>query len=186
MNATYPSFEEIQRVHTKLSEMRTEHWLHHDLFAYQWWILGFLLIVPWLVWWRLVDTRRFQQILVYGLSLSIFVIILDDIGVELGLWAYRYQFLKLIPRLNPMDLTVLPVLHMLIYQYFPKWKTFIIANTVMALVLAFIAEPILVWLDIYEMYRWEHMYSFPIYILKAALLKWLIEKVIFSKKFPTP
>lgn len=83
-----------------------------------------------------------------------------------------------IPRINPIDLSVVPVFHMLVYQYFTKWKTFIIANIVTAFLYAYIAEPIFVKINIYEMTNWKHLYSVPIYILKAVVIKFVLEALL--------
>src|SRR5699024_2825629 len=36
----------------------------------------------------------------------------------------------------------MPIFYMIIYQYFTKWKTFLIAITIMAFIFAFILEPL--------------------------------------------
>lgn len=64
---------------------------------------------------------------------------------------------------------------MFIYQYFREWKSFIIANVILAAIFTFIAEPITVWLGIYKLDNWKYIYSFPIYILKTALIKWIVD-----------
>ncbi|MCY9662655.1 hypothetical protein P5G65_22685 [Paenibacillus chondroitinus] len=175
MSSQYPSFDEIKAVEHKLSEMRSQYYFYHDLFSAQWWLLLLLAIAPWIVWWKIVDKSRIKEILLYGVVLSTIVVLLDDIGGELGLWSYPYQVLRLIPRLNAIDFSVLPVIHMLAYQYFKSWKAFLVGNVIMALLFSFIAEPIFVWINIYEMDNWRYIYSFPIYIIKALFVRWLIE-----------
>lgn len=177
MSVPYPSFEEIKEVDRKLSEMRMRYYERHDLFSFQWWLLLLLLIVPWMIWWRIVDRTRVKEILLYGAVLSTLVVLLDDIGGELGLWSYPYQLIRLIPRLNAIDYAALPVCHMLVYQYFRSWRSFLVANVVMALAFAFVAEPLTVWIGIYEMDHWRYAYSFPLYIAKAAFVRWLVEWV---------
>jgi hypothetical protein len=46
-----------------------------------------------------------------------------------------------------------------------------------SLIFAFIAEPITVWLGIYRLDNWSYIYSLPIYIIKAVLIKALVQKV---------
>ncbi|WP_135555850.1 CBO0543 family protein [Paenibacillus cymbidii] len=175
MPAQYPSFGEIRDVQRKLTEMKKQYYFHHDLFSIQWWLLVALMIVSWMVWWKIVDKSRVREILLYGAVLSVVIIMLDDIGSELGLWSYPYQAIPLIPRLNAIDLSVLPVFHMIVYQYYKSWKSFLAANAVMALSFAFIAEPLFVWLDIYHMENWRYIYSIPLYIAKALFVRWLLE-----------
>lgn len=178
MSDQYPSFEQIKALERELSEMRGAYYYHHDLFSMQWWLLFALTIVSWMVWWKLVDKSRMKEILLYGATLTIVIVFLDDIGSELGLWSYPYQFIRLIPRLNSIDFSVLPVFHMLLYQYFRSWKAFIAANVIMAFLFAFIAEPIFVWLDIYDTDHWKYIYSVPLYIAKAVFVRWLLEALV--------
>ncbi|MFK7696609.1 CBO0543 family protein [Paenibacillus sp. HJGM_3] len=177
MSAQYPSFEEIKDVNHKLTEMRAQYHRHHDLFTFQWWLLLALLVVPWIIWWKLVDKSRVREILLYGITLAIIIVILDDIGGELGLWSYPYQLIRFIPRLNPVDFSVLPVFHMLVYQYFRSWKSFFVANVIMAFLIAFIAEPIFSWIGIYDLDNWKYFYSFPIYIVIACFVRWCLELI---------
>jgi hypothetical protein len=176
MDKTYPSLKEVQEVDQKLTELRMEHWIHHDLFSPQWWFLLLLLIAAWATWWKFVDRKRLVEILLYGLVALTIINYLDDIGFEMQFWEYDYQLFKIIPRINVIDFTVM-IAHMLIYQYYIKWRAFMVAQTVMAFVFSFVAEPILVWMGIYIMHHWKYIYSFPIYILMAILLKWTMEKI---------
>lgn len=182
MTKQYPSYEQIREVHKELSEMRLEYWIHHNLFSYQWWLLLIVLIVPWIVWWKYVDKNKIGQILLYGSLLMILVTMLDDFGVESHLWSYPYQLINLLPRLISIDQGIIVIAHMFLYQYFPKWKKFLLANTVMAIIFTFIFEPITVWLGIYKLENWRYIYSLPIYIIKASFIKWLVDEVILKKE----
>lgn len=178
----YPSFEEIRELHQKLAEMRYDYWLNHDLFSLQWWLLLTVFIVPWIIWWKLVDKERIFQILLFGTLLMILVITLDDIGIELNLWSYPYKLFFAISRLSAIDQGILIVAHMFLYQYFVRWKSFLIANVIMALFFSFILEPLTVKMRIYDLENWRYIYSLPIYILKAMLVKWIVDEVIQKKK----
>ena len=67
---------------------------------------------------------------------------------------------------------------MLVYQYFGRWKSYILVNIVMAAVMAFVYEPISVGIGIYTALNWESVYSFPLYVVKAAIIKRLVEAVV--------
>lgn len=154
--------------------------MDHVLFSIQWWILLATLIIPWVVWWKLVDKRNFKVILLYGLIIMSLINIMDHTGLQLMLWSYEYKLTPLIPILSPVDLSLLPVLYMLMYQYFRKWKSFWIAQIVGAAIFSFVGEPIFVALGIYRMLNWKHYYSYPFYIALAVLIRcflaWLLKK----------
>jgi hypothetical protein len=182
LKSSYPSYEKIQKIESKLTEMKNEYWLHHDLFTFQWWLLLFIFIFPWFVWWKYVDKNRLKEILLFGAILMILVGLLDDIGVSTHLWSYPYNLLQVMPRLIAVDNGILIVAHMTIYQFFKKWKSFIIANLIMAIIFTFIFEPLTVWLGIYKLENWKYIYSLPIYVAKAALVKWLVQRVNLINK----
>lgn len=175
---TYPSSNEIIDIQKKLAEMRNERWYYHDLFTPQWWFLLALTILPWVIWWYLVDRTRIKQIWLNGALMTILIIHLDDIGTSLALWNYPYKLISIFPRLNPIDVSVLPVFHMLIYQYFTKWKAFLIANIIAALLFAYAVEPFFVKIHIYQLINWKYSYSIPGYIIKAIIIKYTLETVL--------
>lgn len=169
--------KEIITLQQQLTKLEHKHWVENVLFSFNWWLLLCIFIVPWIIWWKLVDKRRIREILLYGFIIMVLSSILDDLGIASLLWTYPYQLLQILDRLNAIDLTVLPVMYMLIYQYYPKWKSFLIAHVLLSFFSAFIAEPILVRLNIYVPLLWKFIYSFPIYMQIAVIVKWLTDKV---------
>lgn len=176
------SYEKIRDLHEVVVQMRYEVWLNNDLFSFQWWLLLVVFIVPWLIWWHFVEKKRIYEILLFGTLLMNLVMMLDDLGVELHLWSYPYQLVSVMPRLIPIDQGIIIVAHMFLYQYYRSWKSFVIANTIMAVIFSYTFEPITVWLGIYKLENWKYTYSLPIYVLKATLIKWLVDEVLRKKK----
>lgn len=158
--------------------MTYELWADHCVFTFQWWLETIFLFTPWFLWCKLVDRKRLKEILLYGFSVMMLTTYLDEVGSELTLWAYPYKITPIFPRLITVDFTILPVTFMLIYQYFQTWKTFTIVIILIAAVFAFICEPILIWLKIYKIYNWSHIYSFFIYIAMAISLRWLTKTIV--------
>ena len=171
--ANYPSFEEIIEAQNKVIQMQYQQWIHHDVFSLQFWLLLILLLLPWFIWWKVVDKKRLFDFLLYGLIVVTAATFLDELGTQLNLWEYKYDIEPLFPRMIPINFTVMPVSYMLLYQYFRDWKSFIKAHFLLAAGFSFIAEPLMVWLDIYKLFGWQHFYSFPLYIILAASIRWL-------------
>ncbi|HBX22149.1 MAG TPA: hypothetical protein DEF34_00715 [Desulfotomaculum sp.] len=167
------AFAEQMKLQDKYFGQIYETWLI-NLFTIQWWALLLVFIIPWVIWWKLVDKNKITAILCYGLIVSILSSGLDEAGHALHLWAYKYRLVPLCVELKPTNVSLIPVIYMLVYQYFTRWKEFIIATTIMAACLAFIGEPFLDWLDIYKRFKWEYIYSFPIYIAIAVSVKLLL------------
>ncbi len=178
----YPSFNQVLEAQNKCILMQIEHWREHELYSVQFWLLMALLTIPWIIWWKVVDKRRLLEIFIYGLLISIAATTLDEIGCQLNLWEYRYDVEPLFPRLVSMNFTMLPIAYMLIYQYFPEWKTFIYANIVWSAIAAFIGEPVFIMLGIYELLIWKSIYSFPIYFILAIIIKSLVNWIMRVQK----
>lgn len=180
MNHT-PTLEELIEQEKIVFEMMEQYWLQNSLFTWQWWLLLALAIIPWFIWWRLVDKRRLFEILTFGLTILFISIILDIIGQSYLLWIYPHRIhWATAPPILPYDTTVMPVAYMLTYQYATSWKAFIKWMIIVGLVYAFIAEPFLKWINVYKTLNWKYYYSFPIYIGLGLLTKWLVEKMRFA------
>lgn len=173
-----PLWKEQVQARIALKTINLKHWLELNLFSPVWWLMLIIFIATWFIWWKLVNKTKLLEIVTYGLLVAFLFTILDFIGAEYVLWGYPNMILPLMPSLFVADLGSFPVIYMLIYQYFPDWIKFTIAITIASSFLAFIAEPIAVSLDIYQMNNWQHLYSFPIYIALALILKWILKKII--------
>lgn len=101
----------------------------------------------------------------------------DAIGMVYGCWIYPLRMVPNFPHIISVNTTLLPIVYMLIYQSFSQWAGFIKASTIMAACFAFIGEPIAVWSGVYETITWKYYYSFPLYILFAASLKFIVKTI---------
>jgi hypothetical protein len=170
--------ETVDLTQTQFTQMRMEHWLQYELFSFQWWLLVSVFVVPWIIWGIFVDKRRIVELLLLGALLSCIVITLDATGVELHLWSYNFKVFPLYNRLLSIDLSLLPVSYMFLYQWFPGWRQYLAASIVLSLGGAFLAEPLFTALGIYNPHAWKHLYSFPIYIVLAVMMKWIMHKLL--------
>jgi hypothetical protein len=172
-----PSLEEVTEATAKANEINFLYWYHQNLFTWNWWILLGLLFIPWVVFYFLADRSKIHQLFHVGAFIGIIALLLDAIGNELRLWVYPTKLLFLTPKAYPFDLSVLPVIYMMMYQYAPTTKKFLFTCLVVSFGLAFIGEPLSIWLCLYEMIKWSHFYSFPIYFALGVASKWLVDKV---------
>lgn len=157
-------------------ETNYSYWMEHVLFSFNWWLLIILSIVPWFIWWKFVDKKRLVEISFVGLLSMVVVSFLDLIGGNLLFWTYGFNVVQMILPQITIDLTLLPIINMFLYQLIPKWKPYIIATFFVALFGAFFAEPFFVWMGIYIIHSWEYIYSLPIYIAISIGLKWILQK----------
>lgn len=172
----------VVQMQSIFTDIKMEQWLNDTVFTWQWCLLVALSIAPWIFWWCVVDKKRFTEIVLLGMFVLMSSSWMDDLGTDLILWYYPYKLLPVYPQLVPINYAVLPVTYMLIYQYFPLWRSYITAITIMAALFSFVAEPSLGYLGMYKMLKWHYYYSFPIYILMGITHRWLVETVLAINK----
>ncbi|GBF33578.1 hypothetical protein DCCM_2681 [Desulfocucumis palustris] len=178
-----PLFEKEFLVQKRADEILRQGWKKETFLTWEWWLLVALTIFPWLIWWKLVDRRRIFEILTYGIMIMIISEFFDGIGVEFDLWEYHQRLIPLFDILIVYDFSVIPVIYMLVYQFFNTWKSFAVASIIVAGIFAFISEPALMAMGFYEVFNWRHVYSFPIYFSMAMSMRWImgyLKKVAFT------
>ncbi|MBD1382961.1 CBO0543 family protein [Metabacillus arenae] len=169
--------DKIIQLQEKTIKLQEQLFFNDVLFSFQWWILVLISIFLWVIWSLVVDKSRLQPILLFGLIISLLAVVLDDIGYSLTWWHYPYNLIYITNILIPIDMTVIPVSYMLLYQFFGTWKSFLIALSLDCLFAAFVIEPIFSKLEIYLLLHWEFWYSVPIYLVMGVFAKWLVDKI---------
>ncbi|WP_139490212.1 CBO0543 family protein [Brevibacillus dissolubilis] len=183
MNQGYPSYEQVQQTKEILQNIAYQHWISDEFLSWKWWLLLVLAIVPWFIWWKLVDKKRLPQILIYGMLLAMMAIVLDSIGTELLWWSYPDKLIQTMPPLLPADLTLVPTLFMLVYSFFPTGRGYFNGMLGMSLFSAFVGEPLFIWLDFYRLHEWHLVYSLFFYLSSNAIARWLVDRIYeVSKK----
>ncbi|PLT29434.1 CBO0543 family protein [Peribacillus deserti] len=160
MDKNIPAQKQIYQERAKWVNDILEHWYHEDFLSIRWWFLFGCTLIPYYIWWKLVERDRFFEIFTFGLVTTITSCIFDVVGVYLGLWDYPAQFIPLVPFFVPADITAIPVTSMLLYQYCKHWKSFTAASMALSAVFAYVFEPLFIKLDIFEIYKWKHTYGF--------------------------
>jgi hypothetical protein len=150
---------------------------HFGYSSVQWWTLLAFLIVPWIIWIRVVDKERIHQILLIGTIVIIITTLFDFIGYYFNFWDYPIEFLPLIPGGLPFDLSMVPVPYMLLYQFCRSWKSYGMGLLCMALIYAFIGEPFANWLLLVTYIKWSNIYSIFYYILVGTSVRVFAEKL---------
>ncbi|MFA4884762.1 MAG: CBO0543 family protein [Desulfotomaculaceae bacterium] len=167
----------MMELQQELLALRISDW-YEKVISFQWFFLVFLLIAPWIIWWRFVNRKNIAEIFSFGLLISVISSFLNATGLQLLLWSYPYKLLPYSSRAFSISYSVLPVIFMLMYQYFRTWKSFATANVIMALIFAFILQPILKWMGMYTMINWSYFYSFAIYIMMGLGLRLLLQVIL--------
>ncbi|RXT13681.1 CBO0543 family protein [Ammoniphilus sp. CFH 90114] len=178
MEITYELLWEIRELQDKIVLLDIERWSFYAFRTWNWWLLVAFLIVPWMIWMKLLDKQRVMEILLFGMIIILLTVNLDSLGTQLGYWMYPVKLIPIIPKALPFDASVVPVAYMLIYQYFYSWKSYSLALVAMAVIYAFVGEPLAHWLDQVLYVKWNYIYSFFYYLLTGIAVKWLVDKVV--------
>jgi hypothetical protein len=173
MNGQDTLINDIIKLKMQLRGMFIEHYLTREVFTWVWWVGICFTIIPLIIWWKVVDKKRLLEISVFGMIVNISAVFLDVFGSELVLWEYPIRLLPQTLLLFPVDFMLLPVVFMIIYQKCPKWGKFLLLSALSGAALAFIAEPLAIWIGEYRLINWKLIYSFPIYILINIFAKFI-------------
>jgi len=170
------AFQRILDAHRLYVQLRYEHWAAHEVYTALWWFLVFSWAASWVVWWSLVDRTRIIEISFYGLIVLFVTTFLNALGSVHQLWTYTVKIIPFTPHLEAIDWAILPITYMLVYQYYPSWKSFILVQIIIAFLYSFIGEPFTIYiLGAYLPLNWSYLYSFPIYIVLAVIPKALTQ-----------
>lgn len=172
-----PVWKELLKIRIHYRDLNLKYWLDHNAFSSVWWIMLISFIAIWVIWWKIVNKSRLFEIITYGVMISFTATIVDELGVALVLWSYPITLVPLFLPLVFVNLGALPIIFMLVYQYFDTWKLFTGAILITSFILAFALEPLTSLLGIYEINNWKYIYSVPIYFVTPLFFKWLINRI---------
>ncbi|WP_206879806.1 CBO0543 family protein [Alicyclobacillus mali (ex Roth et al. 2021)] len=176
------SFDLMESLRRELTDITRAYWLQHNLGTWHWWLFVSLAIVPWLVFVRFVDRARLTEVLLYALVVGMVSSVLDIIGSDLMLWGYKVRLLWFVyPTLLCTDMTIIPVTFALIYQVCRRWWTFAPVALAFSILYA-LMESVFHWFDIYVSYRWNLLYSIPIYLALASAAKFMLGALTASER----
>lgn len=167
------TFENIYKARETLNDLIVAKWFAEDVFSPQWWgILG-VIVLSYIVVFSLLDKSRFTQLLLFGALMAVTITTYDLFGANFGLWAYKVRLLPVIPGIFLYDYTVIPLYYMLIYQYSPNWKSFLLWDAAFAAFIGLVFFPTLVATEIIFYGNW-----LPIYQAAAPFLFGILNRAI--------
>lgn len=189
MGTREENLEDVRFLEDQLFLLDAKGWLENEFLTWEWWILLCFFVVPWMLWFIMKKRKWFVESLLFGVIVMNVTLLLDTVGMQFTFWEYPVEFLPVIPRGFSFDVSMVPVAFILLFQYFQTWKSFIIAQVIMAVAYAFIGEPFCEWLNLVRYLKWNYLYSFVYYIIlgigvRALILKcMLVSKRYYEKKW---
>lgn len=164
-------FEQYGKIHDEIERV----WVEHMVFTWHWWLDVALAVLPWILWVIVRDRKRTHSLMYAGLFTMLIASLLCMVGVSQSGWNYNTFLVPYFPEYLPWDLTVMPVMTMLFFQYFPKINPWL-KGAAFGAIAGYVVEPIFIWLGMYEPSGWEHHYSLPIYFAIYMSAYWLYKR----------
>lgn len=118
--------EQIIAESSELNKHVFDKWLKVELFSYQWFVVVFMVLIAYVLFFTLSDKRRLSELLLFGSMFAVFVAVYDSAALFAGLWTYHVSVLPFYANLLMGDITILPLLAMLIYQGAHNWRRFLL------------------------------------------------------------
>lgn len=154
------------------------HYFNVTLFSLKWWILLLIMILIIIIFCKLVDKKRLIVILLVGSLTGILVFLINSIGLEMSLWTYPMQLFELDVATSEIEIIIIPIVFMLLYQYVNEWTKYIIALILISAIGAFVVEPFGVLIGVYELLNWKYLHSFFVFICIGLIIKFIVSKII--------
>lgn len=178
--STIDKLDRLSNENTEVIQKVIELWKNEVLFSWRWWIGVSITILTWLFWMKFHKKDSRYRLLTAGFFVMTLSVALDGIGVQLGLWSYRFEVVPLIPAYLPYDLALMPVVIMSLIQFKPQYSPYKKA-VIFAVFSALIGEPLIVVLDIYKPIDWRYFYSIPFYIIIYLIAYWLTTRKDYNE-----
>jgi len=170
--------EQLGQMMRQVTQAQIDLWWQGTVFTWRWWTLVVFVIGPWLIWFKLVDKKRFIQLVVFLLVSMVLTLTADEVFTCLPLRIYPHNLNPLLYRSFSLDYALIPILFTLIYQRFVAWNSYFWAATVLALLISFVGEPLFTLLGLYLLIKWKYYYGVPVYLVKGLFSKWLVDTII--------
>lgn len=143
--------------------------------TWQFWVNIAFLDLPLIALYFLIDKKKALLIGFFGFNVHVWFTNIDQFGVLRGLWNYPYYVIPFTPVSFVLDVSLVPVVYMLVYQWtINNNKNRYLYLTLVSAFLAFIFKPILTWLDLFRMYEWMNfVYLFCGYLILMLISIWI-------------
>ncbi|MCZ8517862.1 MULTISPECIES: CBO0543 family protein [Paenibacillus] len=175
-------FEKILGEFHEASDHMIWYWVHYSGFnTWQFWLLAAMLICPLIALWFWLDRNRVFLLGFYGYSVHIIFTYLDSIGTSQSFWAYPYKLFPFLPVGFALDVSLVPVCFMFLYQHCLKkrWNYYLLSAAASAC-FSLIIKPIMGAADLFQMYNgMNYFILFGLYVVVAFGAKWTTNLFIY-------
>jgi hypothetical protein len=120
----------------------------------------------------LIDKKRISKILLFGCLITVASFVYDVFASSFVLWSYTTKIFPLIPGIFIIDLTIIPLYYMLVFQYSPSWGKFMLLNALAVCIFSLIIIPIMTKLKMYQS-DMNILINIPIIFIYACVARFI-------------
>ncbi|WP_243357145.1 CBO0543 family protein [Bacillus litorisediminis] len=179
------TYEKISSNQVENSHNWIDYWNQFSSFnTWQFWVTVLLLLVPLIVLYFTIDRKKALLLGFYGFNVHVWFTYIDLPGVIFGFWGYPYRAIPFFPYSFSLDVALVPVIYMLVFQWVIKNnKNYYFYFTLLSLFFAFILKPLMVTLGLFEFSRGaNYFYLFIGYMAIMLVSKWITNLFIWFEK----
>jgi hypothetical protein len=174
--------KDIQKDQT---ELWTSYWQQYSSFGdWQFWVLVLLFVLPLIVLFLAIDKRKALLLGFYGYNVHVFFTYVDAIGANMIKWFYPYKIFPILASSVSLDVSLVPVTYMLIYQFtLNREKNYYVFMILLSSVFAFGFKPLLVAIGLFEMGSGTNYFTLFIgYVVVGLIAKWITNLFVYFEK----
>jgi hypothetical protein len=176
------TIDDIIKASDTLRKLMQDKWLSQDLFSIRWWGLVSFLVFSYVLCFKLLDKKRFVELLLFGSLMSVFSVVADVFLTSLNLFIYKTSIFPIKPSIFIYDITAMPLYYMVLYQHATDWKKYSIVATLASLFMGYVFTPLLVKLGYLQFIRWSNTKAFLTIIVIGFLTKAVISLILHTQK----
>ncbi|PFA67124.1 hypothetical protein CN378_12170 [Bacillus sp. AFS015802] len=172
-NAILTRLKDIQKDQT---DTWIDYWLKFsDLGSWQFWIMSALFILPLIFLYIFLDKKKAVFFGFYGYNVHVFFTYADAIGANMLKWFYPYKLYPLLASSVSLDVSLVPVSYMLMYQWcYHNKKNYYVFMLILCAVFAFVFKPLLLAAGLFQMNNGtSYIHLFMIYVAVGLIAKWI-------------
>ncbi|MDQ0483961.1 CBO0543 family protein [Guptibacillus hwajinpoensis] len=147
-------FEHIHKIRRELEASFLDYWKQFsNLDSWQFWVVLAMFLLPLVVLYFKIDRSKIFLLGFLGYSIHVLAAYTDALGIRKSWWDYPYVIFPQLPGSLGIDASVIPVYFILLYQWcLNKKKNYWLYGTLSAFGFTFIVKPLLIWLNVFELY----------------------------------
>ncbi|MDT8858652.1 hypothetical protein N0O92_00320 [Alkalihalobacillus sp. MEB130] len=182
------ALDSLRELQEKVAKDWLDYWVQYsgpDVIYF--WINLFMFVAPLIYVYFKIDRTKAFHIGFFGFNIHVWFTYIDTFGVRFGFWSYPHQLIPFMPVNFGLDVSLIPVIFMLLYQWtLNNKKNFYLYALAMSLGLSFIFKPYLVVFKMFQFHKGTNYFLlFLAYIVIVGMAIIITKVFIHLKKTAT-